>query len=398
MSAPSTTTLQNAVQTLHTYLDQGQPNMTELSERADFRILQAAAYTQLITEEGELAGQCTLAWLKIVTLADFTLNSLVNLLMLCGATTENFGCSGPTASEEHARTLLKAVHRVLRVYNAPEESLPFDISKLCPPLMAMLGDWLHILAEVRPTFIHLVPRASGIMLREFITMTVKEPLLFLFYDLQQKKVTAGHRVVVTGLTCNAHMRQLMPTIFSKAKKIGSCIQLFCWTILWRNEGAECADPFAVDMIWGEGILDDIPQFNGERVVVWSSGTVSRSISGCHTFPRIPVSWHSVDELSADELASQLGALKAATKEEYIEAVKYQMGTGGNTAGLKKLVRQQDGEISDDSDSEDHAMEVVKVKKKPQLSQKRLRRVKIVRRAVRRKTVKSTGKKAAKKAK
>mmetsp|Transcript_56990 Transcript_56990/g.132900 ORF Transcript_56990/g.132900 Transcript_56990/m.132900 type:complete len:406 (-) Transcript_56990:1-1218(-) len=235
---------------------------------------------------------------------------------------------------------------------------------MCPPLMSSHRHpgALATLVESRERFADHVAKfrlGAGNMYREFVNLCIAQPFAFVYIDsgaskaaVEESETTMPASAVVSvtfetlsGLSSNAHLRKLLPVLVPQCAEKGDQLQMTGWT--WLRRGGDLRE-WPSDCIWGEGIPDDIPEFDGRKVVVLFGGPISRPFSGAHTFPAIPVttSAEASKVLGKEDRDAYVAAIRDTSTPNYIAALEHQKFRGGLDGDLERLIQQARGEVDE----------------------------------------------------
>jgi hypothetical protein len=294
-----------------------------------------------------------LTW-YLLRVAPFLANPNQNIIVArsTGALVECLGFDERLATKEHCGFLFHNVANYLRhrekclAEESSTEQVDALLQAFCPPLMVYFAKNLSLLKELREDAPDVVSalqtwRRPVAMIRRLLLQAVDETILLAWVeksrDDAKPTIRYAQRVKFTGLYVNKDLVEWATSkeagLDPKIAEAGTSIEMSSWTgLIDEEEGIMSSgetQAIKPHRIYQEGIPDDIPTLNGERIVLCYKGLIERKMSG-KVFPAIELKalkeGEQLTDAELDELQQQI---EAATDAKVEAALGHQMQRGSN---------------------------------------------------------------------
>jgi hypothetical protein len=279
-----------------------------------------------------------------------------------GALVECLGFDDRLVTKEHCGFLFHNVSNYVRLREkclekgSPTDQVDTILQDCCPPLMVFFAKRLSVLKELRedsPDIVEALQvwRRPIAMIRRLLLQTVDEAILLAWVekkkDDEKPTISYAQRVKFTGLYVNKDMAEWATSkeacLDPKLADAGKLIELCSWTgMIDTEEGILCSgesQAIKPHRIYQEGIPDDIPTLDGERIVLCYRGMIERTMSG-KVFPRIELEASTEGERLTDtELKDLQMRIHNASDDEVRAALSHQMRRGSSDEMIGQTIRR-----------------------------------------------------------
>jgi len=315
--------------------------------------------SSIIKSEVVIAALGKLTW-YLLRIAPFLGNPNQNLLVCqsTGAALERLNFNERLCTKEHCGFLFTnfqnyVVYRQKQQANIQStgtERIDAILQSFCPALMTYFCKNLGLFKELREEakdIIGSLERWSRpiTMIRRFVLQAIDETILLAFVEKDSDesitKITYAQRVNVDGLYVIKDLAEWAITSEeSKFVEVGNSIEMSSWTGLRDNEeGIMCKGEeklMKTHRIYQEGIPNDIPTLEGEKIIIFYSGKMKRVMNANKVFPMVVTKISKEGTSFSDaELTELQKKIQDASSEDVQTALEHQIGRGSND----DLIRQ-----------------------------------------------------------
>ena len=213
------------------------------------------------------------------------------------------------------------------------------IQSFCPPLMVYFSKHLDELQRLRKDNDIIVPvlqhwRPASSMIRRFLLQSINEKFLIVF--MENGAICFAQRVEFSGLYVNKDLyewivesKDLDCPLFAQA---GKNLRVSAWTSLLKDITEN------VHNVHPQGVPDDIPILDGERIVICEKGEEELNLPKGKIFPLVSLQAKKKgDPLSESDVQVLQTRLSEALDSDIHAALQHLLGRGYKDETIKEIM-------------------------------------------------------------